>query len=301
MAATLIKMISGLVILIILVVAAGFLTHYFLLRKHPVAGIPKLPPKPTAPVERPIPKPRFEVYPKEEIPVPLPEKGPVHEKPRVAIIVDDIGYDRKMARKFMALDTNLTFSILPHTPHNSEIANKAHKKGIEIMLHLPMEPIEYPAIDPGPGALLAEMSPDELIRQLEKNIASVPHAKGVNNHMGSRLTAESNQIYQVFTILRKRNLFFIDSRSTTKTLCRPSARLFKIPFAERDVFIDHKANPAFIRKQLERLVTIARHRGKAIGIAHPSRTTYKVLHQMLPELKKQIQLVPASELVGIIS
>lgn len=301
MTTMLFKVISGLIILVALVIGAGFLTHYYLLRKAPVADLPDLGPKPSATVKRPIPTPQYEVYPSEEVPEPLPQKPPVFDRPKVAIIVDDLGYDRKIARQLMALDASLTFSILPHSPHSQAIATDAHKDGVEIMLHLPMEPIEYPSVDPGPGALLANMRPDELIRQLESNLADIPYAKGVNNHMGSRLTAESNQIYQVFTILKKRNLYFIDSRSTAKTLCRPSARLFQIPFAERDVFIDHEYNPEFIRKQLNKLVKIARHRGQAIGIAHPSRTTYKVLLQMLPELKKQVRLVPVSELVRIIS
>lgn len=299
---TLLKIFGGLVLLVGLVVAAGFLAHYTLLRKQPVSRVIVPVEKPPAPLDRSLPIPRFEVYPEKEVPPPpRPAKPDPHARPKVAIILDDLGYDRKIARKFLALDANLTFSILPHSPHNRAIAREARQKGAEIMLHLPMEPLEYPAVDPGPGALLVKMKPDELIRQLEINLADVPYVQGVNNHMGSRLTAESNQLYQIFTILKKRKLFFIDSRSTADTLCRPSARLFKIPFAERDVFLDHEHRPEFIRKQLKRLIKLARERGEAIGIAHPSRITYDVLQQMLPELKKSVRLVPASKLVHVIS
>jgi len=131
----------------------------------------------------------------------------------VAIIIDDIGYDRGMAKKFLSLDAVFTFSILPYSPFQENILKAVHSKGWETMLHLPMEPNEYPKVNPGPGALLTSMTPDQLIRQLALNIAAVPGVKGVNNHMGSRMTTVSTQMNQVFSILKKRGLFFIDSRT----------------------------------------------------------------------------------------
>ena len=105
------------------------------------------------------------------------------------------------------------------------------------------------------------MTPDELINQLEKNLNTMPGVKGVNNHMGSKLTAESAQMYQIFSVLKNRGLFFIDSRTTSDSLCKPSARLFQVPFAQRDVFIDHYPKPDFIRKQIKELIRIARSNG----------------------------------------
>jgi polysaccharide deacetylase 2 family uncharacterized protein YibQ len=160
-----------------------------------------------------------------------------------------------------------------------------------------MEPIEYPHVDPGPGTLLTSMTPDQLIGQLKENLDAVPHVKGVNNHMGSKMTAASNQMYQIFSILKKRNLYFIDSRTSAQTLCKPSARLLQIPFAQRDVFLDHSQEPQFIRKQVKELIRIARRNGYAVGIGHPHSATYEVLHEMLPELTKAVQLVPASKIV----
>jgi hypothetical protein len=160
-----------------------------------------------------------------------------------------------------------------------------------------MEPIEYPDVNPGPGTLLTSMTPDELTHQLEKTLDEVPFIRGVNNHMGSKMTAESSQMYQIFSILKKRNLYFIDSRTTIKTLCKPSARLFQIPFAQRDVFLDHKVEVEFIRKQIKELIRIAQRKGTAVGIGHPHSLTYKVLQEMLPELQKKVRLVPASEIV----
>jgi len=229
-----------------------------------------------------------------------PELPPLKKKPRVSIIIDDVGYDRALAEKFMSLDAALTLSILPHSPHQQAIARIAHAQGSEIMLHLPMEPLEYPEINPGPGALLSSMSPDELLKALDENLQAVPYVKGVNNHMGSKLTTHSEQIYQVFSVLKRRGLFFVDSRTTEASVCRPSARLLQLPFAQRDVFLDHVQGPAFIRKQFRELARVAQNRGEAIGIGHPHSTTYTILKEALPELRQQVELVPASRLVRII-
>ena len=295
--ASFIKIFFGFAALLLLVFLAGLLAHHFMLRKEPVKA---LHPSQKAPITQ---IPTFEIYPEKEIP---PEKPPLKpeiilpdELPKVAIIIDDLGYDWFIAKKFLALDGVFTFSVLPHGPYTKSIAKAAEAKGYEIMLHLPMEPIEYPSVNPGPGALLTSMSPDELIEQLRKDLDDVPSIKGVNNHMGSRMTTVSTQMYQIFSVLKQRNLFFIDSRSTAKTVCKPSARLLQIPFAQRDVFIDHIPDPEFIRKQLRQLVKIAKRKGVAVGIAHPHKITYKILSQELPELKKKVRLVPASKIVKV--
>jgi polysaccharide deacetylase 2 family uncharacterized protein YibQ len=296
-----VKVISGLIVLAVLVAIVGFLTHYFMLRKYRVR-LPAVVQKVPIYKEPKITTPKFEVFPEEELPYEPPISTPpeIKELPRVAIIIDDLGYNRKTAEKFLELDAVLTFSVLPYSPFTKKIAKAANDKGMDVMLHLPMEPIEYPAIHPGPGVLLMSMTADELIRQLNQDLDAVPEIKGVSSHMGSKMTTESDQMYQIFSVLKKRGLFFIDSRSTARTVGRASARLFKIPFAERDVFIDHKPNADFIRRQLKTLVRIAQKRGQAVGIAHPSKTTLKILRQELPELQKQVELVPVSQLVKII-
>ena len=168
------------------------------------------------------------------------------------------------------------------------------------MLHLPMEPNEYPLINPGPGVLLTSMSPDKLINQLNEDLDAVPFVKGVNNHMGSKMTTIAPQLYQIFSVLKKRNLYFVDSRTTVDTLCRPSAQLLKVPFAQKDVFIDHIPKPDFIREQIHQLIKIAGSHGEAIGIAHPHTATYEVLREMLPEVKKKAILVRASDIAHIV-
>jgi polysaccharide deacetylase 2 family uncharacterized protein YibQ len=301
------KAFAGLAILAVLVVAIGFLFYHLAPpeKPSPALSVSKSTPAKQKPLKK---KPAFEIFPKEKTPareplakidipksIPRPTPVPSGKLPRVALIIDDLGYDRKMAEKFLGLDINLTFSILPHSPFQNKIARLASSKGLEIMLHLPMEPVEYPGVNPGPGTLLSSMTPDQLIKQLEENLNTMPGVKGVNNHMGSKLTAESAQMYQIFSVLKHRGLFFIDSRTTSDSLCKPSARLFQVPFAQRDVFIDHYPKPDFIRKQIKELIRIARLNGEAVGILHPHSTTLQVLQEMLPYLKDQVRLVPASK------
>ncbi|PLX53629.1 MAG: hypothetical protein C0611_04180, partial [Desulfobacteraceae bacterium] len=200
----LLKAVTGLGILILLVVIAGVLTHHLISKKYTVLPMKK---------PRVMKTPRFEIYPKNDIPPhkPIPKTKPAvpTKLPKIAIIIDDIGYDRYIAQKFLDLDAVLTFSILPHSTHDKRIAMMAHSKGFDVMLHLPMEPNEYPLINPGPGVLLTSMSPDQLINQLDEDLDAVPFVKGVNNHMGSKMTTIAPQLHQIFSVLKKRKLYFI--------------------------------------------------------------------------------------------
>ncbi len=248
-------------------------------------------------------KPVYEVFPRKETarrtPKPLPVPMPGDGRPRVAIIIDDIGYDRQQLRDLLALDIPLTFAVLPQSPFYRSAVKEIRARGREIMLHQPMEPEEFPQVDPGPGALLASMSPDDLIAQLNRNLDALPGVKGVNNHMGSRLTAESTRMYQVFSVLKERRLFFVDSRSTVATVCRPSARMFQVPFAERDIFLDHFQEAGFVRKQFKALMREADKHGQAVAIGHPYPVTVDVFREVLPALKKRVSLVSASEIVRV--
>jgi len=261
--------------------------------------------KPVKPI-KPIPiekfkPPKFEIFPTRTIAkktrkIPRPKAG---MQPMVSIIIDDMGYDRHLCEKFIRLKAPITCSILPESPYHVEIAKYAHKMGKCIMLHLPMEPIQYPAVNPGPGALLSSMPPDTITRVLKQDLALVPYISGVNNHMGSRLTADSDKMNQVLLILKTKGLFFIDSRTTAKSKARSAARLFKVPFAERDVFLDNVASKDRIKKQLEKLIRIAKKNGTAIGIGHPHKATLDAISEMLPQMKKETRLVYASELVYV--
>jgi len=312
--------VAGLIVLIALVLVLALVVNQALKKNQrpkgpgPIAAIPQPPrlpvyppavaPPPVTPTVTPpiVTLPPFEIYPPVE---PLVEPPPVHHAlpprpgklPRVAIIIDDIGYDALVAEKFIGLNAAITLSILPHSPHQREIVRMAREKGLDLMLHLPMEPLEYPAVNPGPGALMSAMTPDALIRQLNDDLDAVPYIKGVNNHMGSRLTASSDQMNQILSSIKKRDLFFIDSRTTTNSQARSSARLFQVPFAERDVFLDNVQEPEAIRRQFRLLLQKAAANGQALAIGHPHGVTLQILKEELPEIQKKVTIVPASTLV----
>ena len=251
-------------------------------------------------------KPVFEVFDDEPVKKDKPHTPPsgaeaFHPQgPGVAIIIDDIGFDMKAAYAFAALDVNITISILPVAPFAVKIARKLHTQGVKLMLHLPMEPVEYPKVDPGPGAILSIMSPDEVLKTLRMNLEAVPHITGVNNHMGSAITALSPQMHQIFTVLKKRELFFIDSLTSKASLCSQAARLLQVPFGQRDVFLDNIQEKKYIKKQLKRLIAVAIRHGTAIGIGHPYPATLLALKDEMPYLKKKVRIVPASTLAAVL-
>ena len=289
----------GLIILTVLVLIAGILINHMLVKRRPLALLGNE----GGNARAYIPTPQFEIYPLKDIPRPKPEKvttlTPENSLPRVAIILDDIGYDREIVTKFLSLNLPLTLSMLPKSPYASSILANAQEHNVEIMLHQPMEPFEYPRANPGPGALLSSMSPDKLVQQFIQNLDEMPFVSGVNNHMGSKMTANAAQMRQLFTVMKQRNLYFIDSRTTEKTICRDSANLLQLPFGERDIFIDHFQDNEFIKKQLFQLVRIAEKHGIAIGIAHPYRRTYKILRNMMADMKEKVQFVPVSEVAEV--
>lgn len=291
------KVIGALAILVFLVVAVAVTAHFLI--KQPQNDTPPVVKKPVPPVKKQA-KPIYEVFPKKLVPpkpiTKLPQL-PGDHPPLVAIVIDDIGYDQQIANRLLTIDAPLTFSVLPHGPCSIEVAVAARAKGHEIMLHQPMEPLEFPEVNPGPGALLIQMSPDELIGQLKSNLDQFPGLKGVNNHMGSGISTSPEHMRQIFSILKKRGHYYIDSRTTAETVARASAQLLKLPFAERDIFIDHFEDEKFIRSQLKKLIQRAQEQGYAVGIAHPHDVTYRVVADFIPILKEKVELVPASMVV----
>ena len=216
----------------------------------------------------------------------------------VAIIIDDLGYDRDMAISFFQLDLPLTFSVLPMAPHTETIVQEANRRGRELMLHLPMEPKNYPSSNPGPGALLTNMDETEIRRTLEAHLSRVAGSRGVNHHMGSYFTERNDKMGIVLRELKKRNLFYIDSRTTKETVALEMAKKMGLPSARRHVFLDNDLSPKRIRFQMERLLGMARRSGAAIGIAHPHKETLQVLKEYQHRLENNVMVIPASELVG---
>ena len=216
-------------------------------------------------------------------------------RPKIALVIDDLGGERLIARELLEWDLPLTFSILPFTPHAKVIAREAHRKGKEVILHVPMEPHGYPKVRPGEGALLEEMDEESLRRQLVKDIEAVPYIKGASNHMGSRLMEDPEKVKIILSELKRRRLFFLDSRTTPQTVGMNVAQGVGLKAMERSLFIDHSFNVEDIKQRIEKLISLSLSNGKAIGIGHPHPSTVKSLKEMIPKMKeKGIKIVPLS-------
>lgn len=217
---------------------------------------------------------------------------------RVAIVIDDLGWDFEAAQALLALEGPLSLAILPDAPHRMFIAREARRQGLDVLLHMPMEPHRYPDVDPGRPVLLSTMGAREVATQLEAALVALPSATGVNNHMGSRLTENRQALQIVMQQLKRHNLFFLDSRTTSHSLAYQIAQQMGIPTARRHVFLDHDPTPESIRAQLRRLAKLAQTQGSAIGIGHPYPETVQALRTALPELRQSgITLVPVSALM----
>ena len=218
-------------------------------------------------------------------------------KPKLALIFDDVGYDAAAAKKLQDLKLPLTFSILPYSPHGQSIASNvpAH---IEVMVHVPMQAINGDS-DKEQGLLRSDMTEAELAQMLRDDIARIPNAKGINNHTGSRLTQQLVPMQVVMLVLKEKNLFFVDSVTSDKSVAKSTAEMLLVPSAARNVFLDHVADVATIKAQLYRAVNLAKQNGVAIAIGHPRPLTLEVVLQELPKIAKEndIELVPVSILV----
>ena len=220
---------------------------------------------------------------------------PLH--PRIALIIDDIGYSRSRARQFLDLNIPITYSILPRLANSNKLACEIHEEGHEIMLHQPMEPYNS-EIDPGPGALYVGDPADRIIKTMEKNISDMPFAIGVNNHMGSRFTSSPWKMNQALKVIKKRELFFVDSLTSSHSTAYQRAKALRVPAAFRNIFLDNHSDEPSIIYQLRRLKKHARVYGTAIGIGHPYPETIRAIIHYLPHLKtSDISLVPISDLI----
>lgn len=219
---------------------------------------------------------------------------------RAAIIIDDLGQDLEAARALLELSYPLTFSVLPNLPYSERIAQEAHQRGREIMLHLPMEPQPGAPKSPGPGEIRLGMTSEEVGRIVEADLNSVPYVRGVNNHMGSRATADPTLMAALMRILVKRRLYFVDSRTTANSAALGVARRMGVPAFFRSVFLDDTETVAYSLGQLRQFRRAIDEKGAAIAIGHPHPTTIQALAKFLPQLERDdIQLVPASELVHL--
>jgi polysaccharide deacetylase 2 family uncharacterized protein YibQ len=230
--------------------------------------------------------------------VPGAGQRPVKKRPQVAIIIDDLGYDRRLASEFFGLDVPLTLSVLPSAPFAKEIANEARTKGFELLLHMPMEPKNHDGTNPGPVVLTTDMNEERIRGILSKCLAKIPGARGVNNHMGSLFTEDLKKMTVFLSELKKKGLFFVDSRTSPDTIGRTLARQMGVPSVERNVFLDHDLQLEALRGQMDRLLGLSRTLGSGVGIGHPHRETLELLREYLPKLRREYEIVPVSALTG---
>jgi len=226
----------------------------------------------------------------------LPSR-PSAPSPKLAIILDDVGGDAGAVDRIFALHYPLTLAVLPNHPQSTEIAKEAHRRGYQVMLHLPMESLanetaEAQELRPG-------MSPSEISGALDEMLHTVPYAAGVNNHQGSRATSDAQLMSELMPLLRSHRLFFIDSRTTVATVAYDAAQSAGVRCASRNVpFLDDVQEVGAVRHQLELALKDAREKGQAIAIGHPHPATLRALAESLPEAESQgIRLVHASDLV----
>jgi uncharacterized protein len=287
-------------------------------RSEEEAATPSPPPSPSPPViVPPLSKPTPPAIlasmlpppaPPSAAPAPVAPGSPLWQKnalpfiprssgPMIAIVIDDMGLDRKRSSRVVGLPAPLTLAWLPYAndlPHQTKVARAA---GHELMVHIPMEP-QANDIDPGPDAMKVGVGSAELLRRLDHGLKSFDGYIGVNNHMGSRFTEDAAGMKVILGELQRRGLMFLDSRTTSHSVASSIARGMHLPALGRDVFLDDDMSPAAVRESLAKVEAVARRQGYAIAIGHPHDATVDALVGWLPAVAaKGFALVPVSTIL----
>jgi len=218
-------------------------------------------------------------------------------QPHVAIIIDDLGNRLHDGERVIALPGQVTVSIMPYTPFAVRLARMAHRQAREVMLHLPMESMDERYL--GRAGLSERMDQARFIETLSDTLDAIPDIRGVNNHMGSRLTQDGTRMgWLMAGLLRHGELYFVDSRTRSKSQAEKVAREYGLEHASRDVFLDDDKSPAKLQKQWNHFLHLARAHGSAIAIGHPYPETIQFLQHALAGLDQAgVTLVPVSELI----
>jgi hypothetical protein len=227
------------------------------------------------------------------------EQGHQIVRARVAVVLDDAGMRLEELDRALRVGRPVTLAVLPGLPHSAELARRARAAGLEVLLHLPMEP-EDPELAARMGdlAVRVDMSDEEIGHTVRTALQGVPGAVGVNNHMGSKATADRRVVRAVLRVLREEGLFFLDSRTTPNSTAEVAAKELGVRVARRAVFLDNDPSPEAVRAQVRKLVERALREGTAVGIGHANRPhTAEVLAEMVAEVEQAgVQLVPVSQL-----
>ena len=217
--------------------------------------------------------------------------------PRVAIIVDGVGSRRDVFELLRDLRRPVAVAVLPSLPLSQSIAREASRAGMEVLLDLPMEPYRYPALDPGPGALLMSMPPGELQRRVAEYLEALPVAVGVTNHMGSRMTEDRARMRAVLEVLAARRLFLVDAYASSLSVAYDEAKHVGLRAARRQIMIDHARGETGDRAKWEEVPAWAERRGEVVVMAHDHPLTLQLLREYLPRWEARgLRLVPVSQL-----
>ncbi len=204
---------------------------------------------------------------------------------KIAIVIDDVGYSQANLEIVEDIKHPLTFAVLPGLNFSQSVSNELISRGFQIILHLPMEPKEKVELEN--NTVLTEMNEEQIKSIIEADLASVPKAKGISNHMGSLATEDAKTMDAVLNLVKNKHLFFLDSFVTADSTAEALAREKRIKFVKRDVFLDNTLNPAYIRQQLGQLKKKARQKGQAVGIGHDRKVTLEVLREEMPKIEKE--------------
>jgi polysaccharide deacetylase 2 family uncharacterized protein YibQ len=254
---------------------------------------------PAAPKLRdPLPTPPAPQAPSARQASPAPQAPPAPvTAPRVAVIIDNLGARRDVFDPLRDIRRPLTVAILPGLPLSEWTAREAAQAGMEVILDLPMEPYRFPEVDPGPGALLMAMGPQELQAQVGAHLASVPGAVGVTNHMGSRMTEDRTRMRTVLEVLAGRRLFLVDGLASNLSVAYDEAKALGLRAGRRQIVVDHAAGEAGDRVRWDDVAWWAERRGEVIVIAHGHPLTARLLREYVPRWEARgIRLVPVSQL-----
>ncbi len=241
------------------------------------------------------------VAPHRAIPAAVPAPGPraPTRHGRLAIVLDDWGYSQQLVPQVLQLPGPVTLAILPHRPYSKAIAEAVRGSSCEVILHMPMESSNAHSARE-PHILTPPMSAAQVRQSLDEALATVPRAVGVSNHQGSKATEDPVLMRLVLEDLHRRHLLFLDSLSTSRSVCRDVAHQVQIPYARRAVFLDNEETPAAVRRQLLRAAALAQRTGQAVAIGHDKRVTLQVLQELMPQLAQEgIEFVRISEVAAV--
>ncbi|MCF2939859.1 divergent polysaccharide deacetylase family protein [Paenibacillus alkaliterrae] len=232
------------------------------------------------------------------------QKPAVNEKKQeqrtLAIVIDDFGNGMDGTTEMMKLSVKFTAAIMPFMPTTKQDAEEAHRLGHDVIVHMPMEPNKGLKRWLGPGALTTDLSDSEIRKRVEDAIDDVPHAIGMNNHMGSKVTADERMMRIVLGVCKERGLFFLDSRTTYKTVVPKIAAELQVPIVSNDVFLDDIYTVQHISKQIGVLRKLLQSHASCITIGHvgpPGKKTASVLQQSIPVMQQSVQFVKLRELI----